>query len=301
MKTPIDATGGAGGTAALLNGSQDFVMVDLWIITLSGGTIIRWHSKPDNSPLTFNNLGFAGGVYVAGPTIDRQRITTTVGLQVATMDMQIGATAADLINGVPILPFLRNNGFDGATVVLLKAYLPTWQSPITGCLINFSGRVTSLNNVTRSMATVTVSAWTVLLGVNMGPDVYQAGCLNRHYDPNTCTLTPTNVPGTVTSSGSEILVPTNLTNPDHYFDKGTVTFLTGPNAGIKRAIGTYVGGVMSFAYPLPEPATSGDTFNAVRGCLLSTIDCNAQSNLPHFRGQPYIPQAVNSVTGLPGA
>ena len=54
MKTPIDAaSAGAGATVALLNGDADFVMIDLWKITLNGGAVVRWHSGPNNLPVSF--------------------------------------------------------------------------------------------------------------------------------------------------------------------------------------------------------------------------------------------------------
>jgi uncharacterized phage protein (TIGR02218 family) len=295
-KTPID-NGTPGATLALLNGSSDFQMMDLWAVTLNGGTVVRWHSGQISGPMSFN-----GAVYTYGPDIDRGKISTKLGLEVATLDMTVSATASDLINGVPLIPFAQGRGFDGATVVLYRAFLPNWQSPVTGAVIAFSGRVTQLKDVSRAKFTMTVSAWTVLLNVNMGPDIFQAGCLNSHYDAD-CGLTPTNVAGTVSSGATTLAFNTSLSNPDHYFDKGTVTFTSGANAGLSRAVSTYLsaGGAMTVAFPLPNAPAIGDAFNAVRGCLLTMADCTAQANLLHFRGQPFTPAAVNAITGLPGS
>lgn len=294
MKTPID-NGAAGATIALLNSGVDFQMVDLWAITLNGGTVIRWHSADVNVPLTFN-----GQTYVSGPAIDRGKISIKLGLEVASLDVTIAATAADLINGAPLIPFVQGRGFDGATAILYRGFLASWAFPYTivGATISFSGRVTSLKDVSRARFTMTVSAWTVLLNVNMGPDVFQAGCLNNHYDAN-CGLSPTNVPGTVAAGGSTTAFHSNLTNPDHYFDKGAITFLTGANAGLSRAVGAYLNasGALTVAFPLPFAPANGDTFNAVRGCLLTMADCTAQSNLIHFRGEPFVPAAIAGAIG----
>ena len=299
MKTPIEATPGA--TVALLNGVTDFCYCDLYAITLSGGTVVRWHSGPMNTPLVFSNGGSspANGTYLAAPPIKRDKLSTKIGLEVATLDLTIYATPTDLINGAPVLPFARGNGFDGATVVMYRAYLPTWNPPtITGLVIEFSGRVTELKNVSRTQATITISAWTVLLNVNMGPDVYQSGCLNTHYDAN-CTLTPTNVAGTCGSGSTVSTINSGLTGGN--FVQGTITFTSGNNTGLSRAVQSYNSGTGQFtvAYPLPFAPASGDSFAAVRGCLLTMADCTAQSNLIHFRGQPFIPAAVNAITGLP--
>jgi uncharacterized phage protein (TIGR02218 family) len=292
MKTPID-NGSPGATLALLNGVADFQMVDLWAIRLNGGATVYWHGAGINTSLTFN-----GHAYGAGPTIDRGKISTKLGIEVATLDVVFSAAPADLINGVPLIPFVQGRGFDGATVVLHRGFLPAWGQPIAGAVIDFSGRVTQIKDVSRTRFTMTVSAWTVLLNVNMGPDVFQAGCLNSHYDA-ACGLTPTNVSGTVSAGAGTTAFATSLSNPDHYFDKGVITFTSGANAGLSRAISTYAhgSGAITVAFPLPSPPANGDSFNAVRGCLLTMADCSAQSNLIHFRGQPFTPPAVTGAIG----
>ena len=293
MKTPIDAEGHPGATLALLNSGADFQMADLWAITLNGGDVIRWHGAGLSSPLTFN-----GATYLAGPGVDRGKISTKLGLEVATLDVVFTAVSTDLINGVPLIAFAQARGFDGATVVLYRAFIPAWGQPITGVVIAFSGRVTELKDVSRSKFTMTVSAWTVLLNVNMGPDVFQAGCLNSHYDAD-CGLTPTYVAGAVTAGGGATAFGTTLADPDGYFAKGTIAFTSGPNTGQQRAIAAFAnaGGLVSVAFPLPHAPGAGDAFTAVRGCQLTMADCAAQSNLIRFRGQPFTPPAI-TVAGL---
>jgi uncharacterized phage protein (TIGR02218 family) len=295
MLTPIDAAGHPGATLALLNGGADFVMADLWSITLNGGAVVRWHGAGFNGPLSFN-----GQTWLAGPTIERGKISAKLGLEVATLQATVTAAPSDLINGVPVLPFVRGNGLDGATVVLHRAYLPAWGQPITGATIAFSGRVTSLKNLSRTQFELTVSAWTVLLNVNMGPDVYQAGCLNSLFDAN-CTLNKASFAfaGTVTGGGTPTACATTLTQADGFFTQGQIVWLTGANAGLSRAVATYAnaGGALTFAFPLPNAPAPGDTFTAYRGCALTMAACSAFGNLIHFRGQPFTPPAVTGAVG----
>ena len=294
MKTPID-NGTPGATEALLNGGTNFQMVDLWQITLNGGAVIRWHSGGMNTPLTFN-----GQTYLAGPLIDRGKVTTKLGLETATLDMKVSATTADLISGGPIIPFAVGRGFDGATVILYRAFLASWAFPfvIVGAVIDFSGRVTQLKNVSRSNFTMTVSSWTVLLDVNMGPDVFQAGCLNQHYDTD-CGLTATLISGAVGSGAStQLAFQSNLTQADGYFNKGILTFTSGANAGVSRAVQTYLNtnGALAVAFELPAAPASGDAFTVARGCLLTLTDCKAQRSTldaeEHFRGQCFTPPSI---------
>ena len=316
MKTPIDSSAaGPGATVALLNGGADFMLLDLWKVTLNGGAQVYWHGGPLNTSVTFTATAgqstAADGTYLAGPTIDRGKISTKAGLEVATLDMKIGAGPSDTINGAPPIPFAQGRGFDGASVVLYRAFLPNWGSTsaspqITGVVIAFSGRVTELKNLSRAGFTMTVSAWTVLLNVNMGPDVFQAGCLNTHFDAN-CGLTAASFtfagavqasPAPTATSFSTASAPITA-NGDHYYDKGTVTFTSGPNAGLARTVQSYAGGLFSFAFGFPNPPAAGDAFTATRGCLLTLADCKAQRPTSdaeaHFRGQPFTPPAVQAI------
>jgi hypothetical protein len=318
-KTPIDsATFGAGATTALINSGQNFQRIDLWKITLNGGAVIYWHGGAGNKLLnaagsyTFaaasGQSTQANGTYVLGPPIDRGKITTKLGdgdkgMEAATVDMNITATLFDTqINGTPLIPFVTARGFDGATVVIYRGYLQNWQSQITGVTIAFSGIVTEIKDISRAKFSMTVSSPLVLGNVNMGPDVFQAGCLNTHFDAN-CGLTA----GAFTFGGTVAAGPTagafnsNLTNADHYFDKGTVVFTSGVNNGILRTVKTYLSAScnLTFAFAFPATPSAGDTFNAVRGCLLTLADCKAQRTLldaeEHFRGQPYTPPATQGV------
>lgn len=328
MKTPIDsAAAGAGATVALLNSGRPVDMLDLWAITLNGAAVIRWHggagdllAAADGS-YTFTAAAGqstkANGKYLLGPPIDRGKISTKVGLEVATLDMSISASLTDLINGSPLIPFAQGRGFDGATVVLYRAFLPAWGQPITGVTIAFSGRVTALKDVSRSKFTMTVSAWTVLLNVNMGPDVYQAGCLNTHYDAN-CGLaviasgglgaSPPQNSWTGAVSGSPTTNAFAISGAAagmaaHYFDQGRVIFTSGANAGLTRAVSSFVGGVMSFSFGFPVAPAAGDGFTAIRGCDLNftgtTNACTTQRALldaqEHYRGQEFTPPAVQAV------
>lgn len=322
MKTPIDsAAAGAGATTTLLNGGTQFQMLDLWKITLNGGAIVRWHGGGFTDSVSFTAAGgqstAANGTYAAGPVIDRGKIGTQLGLQSATLDMKFGATSADLINGTALIPFAASRGFDGASVVLYRAFLPNWAAPnsaqqITGVVVAFSGRVTQLTDVSRSKFTLTLSSWLVLLNVNMGPDVFQAGCLNTHYDAN-CGLAKISTGGLGASppqnqwGGSVGAAPAPTATAfqlagaaagmaDHYFDKGTVLFTSGANNGLQRAIQTNVGGLVSFPFGFPVAPAAGDTFTASRGCLLTLADCKAQRSTTdaeeHYRGQMFTPPAI---------
>lgn len=296
MRTPTDAAGRSGATIALLNSGTDFVMADLYTLTLNGGSAIRWSGT--GASVTFN-----GQTWSPGPLLNRGKISTKLGVEVSTLEITLIAGPADLINGVPAIAFIRGAGFDGATLKLERAFLPDWSSPVTGTVIDFSGRVTSIKDLSRSQCTITVSSWLVLANVNMGPDLFQAPCLNTLYD-GACTLNAASyaVSGAVVSAitPTTTSMATNLTAADGEYTQGKIVFTSGANAGLVRAVKTSVGanGQVWFAYPLPAPCAPGDAFTAYPGCDLTMSRCSGRfNNLIHFRGQPFTPPAITGVLG----
>ena len=296
MRTPTDAAGRPGATVALLNSGADFVMADLYTLTLNGGLVIRWSGA--GIPIAFN-----GFTWTPGPLLNRGKISTKIGVEVSTLEITLIAGPADLIDGQPAIAFIRGAGLDGATLMLERAFLPSWGSPVTGTVIDFSGRVTSIKDLSRSQCTVTVSSWLVLASVNMGPDLFQAPCLNTLYDTS-CTLVASSfvVAGAVTSASAptSTAMSTNLSAVDGEYAQGKIVFTSGANAGLARAVKSYaqVSGLVTFAYPLPGPCAPGDTFDAYPGCDLTMSRCSSRfNNLAHFRGQPFTPPAITGVMG----
>lgn len=289
MKTPIDNVSlGAGATVALLNSGVDFQMVDLYTLTLSGGTVLRWSAAA--VPITFN-----GNTWALGPAIGRGKISSKLGVEVATLDMDIAANPTDLLNGAPLIPFIRGSGLDGASIKLETGYLATWTYPyvVTGTTISFSGRVTSIKKLSRTKVTLTVSSWLVLLNIKSNPNLYQSPCGNTLYD-SACGLSQAAYQhsGATTGTGSVTAFNTNLTSADGTFTQGYIVFTSGLNNGQRRAVSTYVAasGALTLAFPLPFAPVAGDTFTISDGCDLTMSRCSSHfNNLIHFRGEPFIP------------
>ena len=371
----VKTIGVTAGLTSLLNGSADFVMADLYDFTLNGGAHLRYSGGP--VAITTPGGGAApAATWALGPTFTRGRISTKLGIEVATFDITIessapivanviAATAAgnavlqfpalpaglelgmgvrdathptvipstatvlsisgnnvtlsqnatgagvsagdqiaftkDTVNGVPWTQYVLGLGLDSATLVLYRAFMPAWGAAVTGTLIMFSGRVTSVKDVGDTSMTMTVSSWLVLTNVNMGPDVFQAPCLNALYDASCTlskaafTLTTGAVTGGVSTTGFQSTFAPSATPADDYYTQGQITFTSGPNNGLSRAVKKFLNasGAFTLVVPLPVAPGIGDTFSASAGCDLSMATCkNKFNNLINFRGTPFVPPPI---------
>lgn len=82
-----------------------------------------------------------------------------------------------------------------------------------------------------------------------------------------------------------------------WFGEGTVTWLTGDNAGISHKVRTFEAGVFTLVLPAVLPVQVGDTFAAVAGCRQRLDDCRDKfANVLNFQGDPHRPTTDDLVT-----
>lgn len=270
----------------LLNSGADYVTADLYTLTLSGGTVIRW-SGADRA-LT----DASGHTFALGPALDRNQVTEKIGLEVGTLDITLTADSTDLINGTPIIPFIAGRGLDGANLRLDKGYYPDWNSPCTGTLLRFAGKITSIGEVAGSSVDITVSSWLILLNQNVPPNLYQAGCLHTVYDAG-CGLNPASFEGSTSAATGSTQTVINSAFTSYAvgaYAQGRMEFVDGPNAGLTRAIKANTASSFTLISPLPVAPNVGDHFNIYEGCDLTKGTCQTKfNNLVNFKGQPFVP------------
>lgn len=278
-----------GPLLALIN-TGDFQSCDLWTLTLSGGNVVRWSGA--DIPLTVS-----GQTFPLGPVIQRNAIKESLGLEIANLDITLNAKPTDLINGTPIIPFIRGRGFDGANLKLERAFMPNWGDPVTGTINRFSGKVTSIGDIGGSTAVFSAASWLILLGVKMPPNVYQSGCMHMVYDAG-CTLNPASFAGSGTISGNTGLVlHTNLSQTTGYYSQGRLVITSGANSGLQRTVRLgQSGGDMTLTNSFPAPIAPGTTFTAYPGCDLTHPTCLSKfNNQVHFKGTPFVPVPETAV------
>jgi len=292
MRAPTYETS-AGALAALLNSGAPLSIADLYTITLYGGQVLRYTAA--DIALTVNSKSFG-----LGPAITRGRTTLSIGVNVDSLDVTFFADATVTVNGTPLITYIARNGFDGARLLLERAYAPfgALATGIVGTLQFFSGRISAVPT-SRLEAKLSVKSDLELLDVKLPRNLYQAACLNTLYD-GACGVDRAAFAVSSTAASASDPTRTNfahsLGQADGYFSLGVITFTSGPNVGVARSVKAFsnvagVGGArISVVSPFPFDVAAGDAFSIVPGCDKTQATCTGKfSNLARFRGMPYIP------------
>lgn len=222
----------------------------------------------------------------------RGKTAMRCGLQVDTLDLQIWPKNGFTYGGIPFIQALANGLFDGANAMLMRIYMPTWGDTSLGPVWLFSGQMTEIV-LSRNTSKVTVKSTLQQLDKQMPRNVFQAPCLNTIYDAGCGVDASTyQVDGAATSGGDNYNVPfSDVTNPDTYFDQGTITATYGANTGAVRSIKAYAGSSVQVFKPFLYAPAPGDLFTLLPGCdgTLGANGCPKFSNTARFRGLPFIP------------
>jgi len=258
-------------------------------------SVLRWTDA--DVPITLDApIVEAPTTWFRGPKIGRSGISSKRGVEVSTLSVTFYPETTDLVGEVPLIPFIRSGGLDGAVLNLQRAFGFT-HDDIVGTLVMFAGRVTNVTDISPTEVTIEVSSWLELLNVNMPRNLVQPPCLNTLYDA-ACGLTRSDwaVDGEVETGSTETVIQTDLSEATGMFDRGTIKFTSGANAGQIRTVRAQVGGDVTIVLPLPVAPAAGDTFTAYPGCDRTLATCTAKfDNRIHFRGQPFVPTPETAV------
>jgi hypothetical protein len=199
---------------------HELAMADLYTFTLVDGTVVRYTSL-DQAVKSGGNTFMAGDVQLV-----RSNTSVKLGLEVDTLTIKAYASAGNLLQGVAFLKACMNGALDGAAVLLERAFLVPGTTLVVGTVLMFSGRVSDIDPITRTMATIKVKSELELLNIKLPRNVYQPGCLHTLYD-SACTVKRANhAVGCIVSSGSSAsAVRTDAAQASGYFDLGAVKFV----------------------------------------------------------------------------
>lgn len=270
--------------------SNQFVTADL--VTIEPLTVSAIRVTNADLPLNWGGQTFLSDYII----VEGLRYRVTTGLETDEQTIELTASRDMTIDGVPVMDAIREGVFDAARINRMRAYIPNWNaapeidSGIVGTLELFSGYISKIPTIGRTVAEITVKSDLALLDVEMPRRRYQAGCLNTLFDSG-CTLSKAahTTSGTAGVDATKTFVPWSGSEADTY-SQGTVLFTSGANSGLTRNIkeSTVTGLVLS--YPLPEAPAEGDGFEATKGCDKTKATCTSRfDNLDNFVGFPFIP------------
>lgn len=273
---------------ALMQGSQQFILADLYTITTAAGTVLRYTDFD-------TDLSYGGNVFSAsGPILKRGKTRIVIGLEVDTLDVEIYPRPTDTIGGQSWLSAATAGVFDGATLKLERAFISSVPIVI-GALIMFTGTFADLETA-RAMVSVRVNSDLAALQVQVPRNLYQASCLNVLYGADCRVARATYAVASTVTARTMSKILCGLSKADGYFDNGYVVFTSGTLNGTRRTIKAYVQGQFTVYNPFPTLPNAGDTFTAYPGCDKALATCGSKfNNRLNFRGFPFIPVPETSI------
>lgn len=269
--------------AAHLASGGPFILADLYQITLTSGTLLRWTSFDQD-------VLWAGYAWSADcPVLTRGTTRVVIGVEVDTLDVTITPRPADTVAGLPLLAAARAGAFDGARLMLYRAFLAPDGSTI-GTVLRFSGRFADVD-LGRTALAVRINSDAEALAVQLPRNTYSPTCGRTLYTPGCDVSRAANTVAAAAGSGSTTSqIACSLGQGGSWWDMGGLQFTSGALAGTRRTIKTYAGGAVLLFSPLPAAPAVGDTFAVYPGCDKTLATCQTKfSNGAKFRGCPFIP------------
>jgi len=274
---------------ALLAGSEQFIMADLYTLTLVGGSILRYSAAP-------TAISANGHTFVLGPKFERSRTKVVIGTQVDELEVRVYPEPTDLIGDLLFLEAAWQGQFDGALLRLERAFMPTYGDTSSGTVVLFAGRISDID-CSRTGVELKCRSHLELLNIQIPRRLWQASCTHVFGGPmchfNRESLSITFAAGTASTQTVITNAPTSVTP----FVLGTIKGISGSNAGLSRTVAAFVsGGTVTVKLAFLLPVAAGDHFQLLPGCDRTMATCrNVFNNEANFGGFPFIPTPETAV------
>jgi uncharacterized phage protein (TIGR02218 family) len=258
--------------------------VDCFTFTLPTGLILTYTNV--DQPVLYNGAVFAAN----GPLVHGLKYRCSVGLEVDKQQITIAARPSDLVGGAMFLAALRDGAFDGCAVQRDRVFMSALGQPPVGGVTLFHGRLSTVDQIGRTSAKVTVASDLVLLDMDMPRNLYAPTCLHTLYDSGCGVPRGTYATnGTVGAGSTASLI--NFAGALALHAQGSIVFTSGASANLRATVKSAVAGAsLTLIYPLPTVPAAGDVFTVYAGCDHTSATCQTRfNNLANFRGFPYVP------------
>ena len=261
------------------------LMADCFTFTLQSSLVLSYTNI--DVPVTIGGTVFAANSVL----VDGLRYRCSVGLDVDQQQITLSAGPDVTLNGAPFLVALRDGAFDGALMTRDRAFFSDrLGGNVVGSVNLFTGRLSSVDEVGRTSAKITVQSDLILLDISMPRNLYQPTCLHTLYDSG-CGLVRNAFAsnGTIGAGSTSSLIFWSGAVAGHA--QGRILFTSGINANVSATVSSAVPGTsLQLRYPLPVSPATGDTFTIYQGCDHTMATCQTQfDNLARFRGFPFVP------------
>jgi uncharacterized phage protein (TIGR02218 family) len=260
------------------------VFADCFTFSLSTGLVLTYTNI--DQPVSYNGAVFAAN----GPLVQGLKYRCAVGLEVDKQQLTIAARPPDLVNGAMFLNALRDGAFDGCTVRRDRVFMTAFGAPPVGGVTLFQGRLSTVDQVGRTTAKITVASDLVLLDMDMPRNLYSPTCLHTLYDSGCGVLRDAYATNGAVGVGSTTSI-ISFSGAQAIHAQGSIVFTAGVNANLRATVKSAAAGVsLALMYPLPSQPNVGDAFTVYAGCDHTSATCQTRfNNLAAFRGFPYVP------------
>ena len=239
---------------ALLFGADQFVMADLYTITLAGGSVLRYSGAP--TALSANGYTFA-----LGPKFERSKTKVVIGTQVDELEVKIYTEPTDLIGGVPFLQAAWRGQLDGALLQLERAFMPSYGDTSPGTVVLFAGRISDIE-CTRTGVDLKCRSHLELLNIQMPRRLWQSSCTHAfgdamcQFDRSSMQVMFPAGPGS-----TQVQIATSVSpSPPSLYVQGSLVGVTGANAGSSRSVANMGDGWIYVKLAFLSPVLPGDQF-----------------------------------------
>jgi uncharacterized phage protein (TIGR02218 family) len=270
--------------AARLAPDAPIAFADCFTFTFSTGTVLTYTNV--DQPVVYNGSTFSA----SGPLVQGLKYKASVGLEVDKQQITIAARPTDLINGNPALNAIREGVFDGATVQRDRVFMIALGGTVVGGVTLFHGRVSTVDMVGRTSATLTIASDLIVLDYDMPRNLYSPTCLWTLYSAGCGVIQGTySVNGTVGAGSTASVI--NFAGALASHAQGKLVMTSGDNANVLATVKSAVPGVsLTLMYPLPDIPATGDGVTVSAGCNHTRAACQSIfNNLANFRGFPFVP------------
>jgi uncharacterized phage protein (TIGR02218 family) len=275
--------------AAIAAPDSPIAMADCFTFALASGNLssgLSLHYTNADQPIVHNGVTFLAN----GPLVQGLKYRCSAGLEVDKQQITIAARPTDLVNGAMFLNALRDGAFDGCIIQRDRVFMSAPGQEVIGGVTLFHGRISTIDQVGRTSAKLTIASDLILLNMDMPRNLYSPTCLHTLYDSG-CTLDRANFAASGSVGVGSLPALINFTGALATHTQGSILFTTGANADVRATVKSVIPGAsLTLSYPLPAAPTPGDGFTVYQGCDHTAPTCRAQfNNLGNFRGFPYVP------------